>query len=349
MHSKHRLRIGLVGAGTHGRNAVIPSFVHSTRCVLVGVTDRSAENLAAIEHWAGPTYLNLEEMLDEVALDALYIATLPDTHCAFALAALERGLHVICEKPMAADLKEARRMVKAAEQADRELIVMFENRIHPAYHAIREWIDLGYLGRVEAIHLQTLGKHPIAQPRRTHLLNAAGSLDCGIHMLDLARYWTRAGGWETIHALGSWLEEPVFNPPHIGILARLDSQVMVTFEDSFSYGYRLQSVPFNFSKQSLAIVGTQGVITDVHDKDGISFKLYNDQISEQVAFRHLHHSDEIPKVLDHLSAVLAGEEEDCGWLARGEDGLHAQTIVDEVNRQCRERAPRFPTATASPV
>ncbi|HWL51834.1 MAG TPA: Gfo/Idh/MocA family oxidoreductase [Chthoniobacteraceae bacterium] len=347
MNPNQRLRIGLVGAGTHGRNAVIPSFVHSTRCTLAAVADRSAAHLAAIAHWNGPKYLSVDEMLDQAALDALYIATLPGTHCRFALAALERGLHVICEKPMAADLQEARRMTEAAQKAGRELIVMFENRIHPAYHRVREWIDLGHLGRVEAIHLQSFGKHPVAQPRRTDLLNAAGSLDCGIHQLDLARYWTRAGGWETIHALGTWLEEAVFNPPHIGILARLDSQVMVTFEDSFSYGYRLQSVPWNFSKQGLVIVGTEGVITDVRDREGVAFRLYSDEVNEQVAFSPLPHEEEIPRVLDHFAAVLAGDEEDRGWLARGEDGLQAQRIVDEVNRQCRDHAPRFPAAIHS--
>lgn len=337
------LRIGLVGVGTHGRHAVIPAFTYSQHCKLVAVADSNPANLEAIEHWNGPRYSSAEAMLKAGGLDVLYIATLPETHCVLTLAGLEHGLHVICEKPMAANLAEAEQMVHAAECAGRELIVMFENRFHPSYLKIHDWIASGHLGQVEALHMQSFGKHPVAQPRRTHLLNAAGCLDCGIHMLDLARFWLGRGGWEEVHALGAWFGEEVINAPHIAILARLEDGPMVTFEDSFSYGLRVEAIPRLASKNTLAIVGSHGVITDLPGPER-AYGIISDRFREEVFFETLPHEIEIAKVADQLALELAGQETGKeGQLARGIDGLQAQWIVDEVNRQCRAKRRSYAT------
>ncbi|HWL52867.1 MAG TPA: Gfo/Idh/MocA family oxidoreductase [Chthoniobacteraceae bacterium] len=328
-------RFGLVGAGTHGLRAVIPAFETSAGCRLEAVADTSPARLDALPP-SLRRYASLEAMLASEALDGVYIATLPDTHCELALACFRHGLHVICEKPLATTLEEAQRMAEAALAARRELVVMFEYRFLPHYEKIREWIASGRIGRVEAIHLQQLRKHPVAQPRRTNLLNAAGSLDCGIHRLDLARFWTGGARWETVHALGTWFEEPVKKPPHISILARLANGVMVTLNESFSYGYRLKRMPYTFSKNSLAIVGSHGVIHDVGGGRA-GYELVTQEGSETVPFIKTSHRDEIPKVLDAFARFLNGRDD--ARLAFAEDGLEAQRIVDQANRDaCISRA-----------
>ncbi len=328
MKTTSRLRIGLIGLGSHGSGAVLPAIGHSSFWELAAVADCNAALLEAAPH--AHRYPSLEAMLKEETLDAVYIATLPDTHHALTLTALQHGLHVVCEKPLAATLEEASAMNHAAREAGRQLVVMFESRFHDYNRTIREWITSGRLGRVEAIHLQTLGKHPTAQPRRTNLLNAAGCLDCGIHKLDLVRYWNNGALWEKIHALGAWFDEEVERPPHLGILARLDNGVMVTFEDSFSFGYRLPQLPNTFRKNHLAIVGTHGLIID----DGPeSYQLITEAGSESVAAPVSHHQHEIPKVLDAFALTLRQQEQEPHLLPTGEDGLEAQRILEEVCAQ----------------
>lgn len=335
--------MALVGVGTHGRHAVVPGILNSRNYELVAVADLNPRNLNELGDVEYGRYSSVEEMLQKETLDVLYVATLPETHCELTLLALKHGLHVVCEKPLAASQEEAERMVEAAREANRELVVMFENRFQPYNLKIREWISSGRLGRVEAIHIQTFGKHPLQQPRRTNLLNAAGCLDCGIHMLDIARYWNQGAQWRIIHALGAWFDEPVEKAPHMGILAQLDNGVMVTFEDSFSYGYRLQSLPGNYSKNGLTIVGTEGLITEVKDSERkvVGYELVTESGVEQVPYEVTFHYDEIPKVLDQLAHVLDGNPEEWPLLPRGTDGLEAQRIVDEVNRQCVHHAPAF--------
>lgn len=338
---KSKLKFGLVGAGTHGRTAVIPGFLKSTECELLAIADANREALQQVEVPGLRHYDSLEAMTKQEPLDGIYIATLADTHCALAVTAFARGLHVVCEKPMAATAQEAEQLVKAATAAGRELCVMFENRVRPVHQKVRHWIAEGRIGRVEAIHLQSFGKHPTAQPRRTRLLNAAGCLDCGIHMLDLVRFWLGGGCWEVVHALGSWFGEAVERPPHIGLLARLDSGVMVTFEDSFSYGYGIESAPWNFGRNTLVIVGTKGVIRDgeVNGEPGI--ELISDACQDGVPFSPQGHPADIAEMLDLFSQAISGDRRAKQLLPSGSDGLEAQRIVDEINRQCIATAFRF--------
>lgn len=341
-----RKRIAFVGLGTHGANAVLPGILKSKEWELVAVADNNPEHLQKLPHLRG--YHSVETLLQEEEVDAVYVATLPNSHCALALAVLKSGAHVVCEKPMAANAEESRIMLDAAREAGRELIVMFENRFQPYNRRVRQWIRGGAIGRVEAIHFQSFGKHPPASPRRARLLNAAGCLDCGIHTLDIARYWNEGARWEIVHALGAWFDEAVERPPHVGILARLDNGVMVTFEDSFSYGHRVESEPNTFGKSALAIVGTRGVITDATEGEERVYRLITDKRRESAPVEITHHQDEIPKVLDAFARLLRGEadEETSASLARGEDGHEAQRIVDEVNNQAIATRSRFVTLEA---
>lgn len=345
MTTPSKKRLALVGLGTHGRHAVLPAIEQSAEWELCAVADANPEHLACVPHYPG--YPSLEALLGNESPDAVYIATLPGSHSALAITAFNAGLHVICEKPMAATTEEATEMLGAARNAGRELIVMFENRFKPHYQKIREWIREGALGRVEAIHLQSLGKHPVEQPRRTNLVNAAGSLDCGIHMLDLARYWNDGARWETIHALGAWFDEDVKNAPHLAILARLDNGVMVTFEDSFSFGYRIDDVPFNFGRKNIAITGSHGVILD---EPGAITLIANNR-RESVPMEVTHHKDEIPNVIDAFARHLRGEADPLSTasLAYADDGHEAQRIVDETLRQARETRVHFKENVAKKV
>ncbi len=329
------LRFGLVGLGTHGVGALLPAFSQSTSTRLVAVCDHNPQALTRLAATPIQCYTALEEMLACEELDALYIATLASTHLELALKGFEAGLHVVCEKPMAANAEEARQMIVAAEAADRRLIIMFENRVKAEYQQIRNWILQGEIGRVEAIHLQAFGKHPIAQPRRTRLLNEAGCLDCGIHMLDQARFWTNGGEWERIHALGAWFGEDVECAPHIGILAKLEGGPMVTFENSFSYGLNLPQVSYKFSRNHLTIVGSDGVIIDTMAGSTPGFQMVSRQRTDLHIIEPMAHSHEIARALDEFHRTLSGTNPQASVLATGEDGRLAQVIVDEVNSQCR--------------
>ena len=166
------------------------------------------------------------DLLEKEKPDLVYVATLLDTHAQLSIDALKSGCHVICEKPMARTLEECQAMTDASKSARKHLFVNFEMRLYPYIRQLRQWIDDGKLGRVEAIHLHHLWDgHKTQGPmgeRRKRLMDHSGGLDCGIHKLDLGRFLGADSSWRGLHAMGAWYGEAFHFPPRIVVLGRLE-------------------------------------------------------------------------------------------------------------------------------
>jgi predicted dehydrogenase len=133
------LRLGVVGCGTLFERHYLPALAQCPAWSLVAAGDTSA----ARRRWVQRIYpeLILSEGLWQVrdaGLDALFIATPPDSHCRLTIEALEAGLHVLVEKPMALNATEARRMLDASHRAGRRLWVGFTRRFYTAYRALQQ-------------------------------------------------------------------------------------------------------------------------------------------------------------------------------------------------------------------
>lgn len=142
-----------------------------------------------------PFYTDLTKMLDEVALDGVVICTPNDVHHPAAMAALSRGVHVTCEKPVALNAAQAREM--AAMAADKGLIGMsnFPYRGNPAAIEMRSQIQGGYIGDLLHISGQYHGGFGLLRApgwRGSRTRSGSGILgDLGSHLIDLARFTTQ--------------------------------------------------------------------------------------------------------------------------------------------------------------
>ncbi len=111
-----------------------------------------ARNLA--EEFGATPYSSLEEMLrSEKELEVAAICTPNGLHCRHSITALRAGLHVLVEKPMAISVRDCGEMIKAAEQANRRLFGIKQNRFNPPVAAVKQAIDEGTLGRIYSVHL----------------------------------------------------------------------------------------------------------------------------------------------------------------------------------------------------
>jgi len=147
-------------------------------------------------------------MIAQAGLDALVIATPPDLHYAMALASLDRGLHVLCEKPLALDAGQAREMLAKAEAAGVVHMTFFTYRWMPFYRYLRQLVQEGYVGRC----FQILIRYPAGYMRRYawrldagHAQGALGDLGC--HMIDLARWLVGDIARVSAH-LGAFVDRP---------------------------------------------------------------------------------------------------------------------------------------------
>lgn len=147
------LRLGLVAASRIAQKAVIEPLPGVAGVELSAVAARDHERArAAADEWGAPlAFGSYEELMTCDEIDAVYIGTPAALHREWAIAAIEAGKHVLCEKPFASNADDARRIADAARSGDVVVMEAFHWRYHPYAERIRSVLDSGVLGRVDRI------------------------------------------------------------------------------------------------------------------------------------------------------------------------------------------------------
>ncbi len=186
------MRWGFVGA-SHIAERVIPALRKVPGQEPVAVCSRSAVRAREFATALGlqASYTDLAAFLKEGRFDAVYVSSTNEQHCAQTLAALEAGCHVMCEKPIAMNLPDARRMVEAAQRAGRVLGTNHHLRAQAAHRLMREIVAAGGIGRLHGVQVShAVFLPPHLQGWRLDAPGAGGGvvLDILVHDADLLRY-----------------------------------------------------------------------------------------------------------------------------------------------------------------
>lgn len=186
-------RWGMIGASTIAREWMIDAIRAQPDGAIVAVMSSSAERAAAYAAATGipKHYDRLDALLADAAVDAVYISTTNELHHGQTLAAAAAGKHVLCEKPLALTLEDAREMVQACADAG---VVMGTNhhlRNAAAHRAMREAIAAGRIGHpiaARVFHAVYLPEH--LQGWRLQRPDAGGGviLDITVHDADTLRF-----------------------------------------------------------------------------------------------------------------------------------------------------------------
>jgi predicted dehydrogenase len=180
-------RLGFLGVGWIGRHRLASLVTSGTASVSL-IADPCREAAATAARLAPGA--RVAEGLDDLLaadLDGLVIATPSALHAGQAIAAMERGLAVFCQKPLARTADEARRVVETARQADRLLDVDLSYRHLAASDALRRLVRSGELGRIHAVEAVFHNAYgPSSAWARDRRLSGGGCLiDLGVHLVDL--------------------------------------------------------------------------------------------------------------------------------------------------------------------
>ena len=191
-----RLRIAVVGTG-FGARIHVPGLRASGRFEVVGLVGRDVERtrVAAARLAVPAVCRSIEDALALADLDAVAIATPPATHASLTIAAARAGKHVLCEKPMARSVAEARAMCEAVRTAGVVGMVDFEFRFHPSRAMLRRMVARGDLGEpqllvcADAMGLYVAPYKP--PPAWWFEADAGGGWlgASGSHLLDATRFW----------------------------------------------------------------------------------------------------------------------------------------------------------------
>jgi predicted dehydrogenase len=260
--------IGIIGTGgiSRAHAAAYRQLAGLARLVAVADIDRQRARAAAAE-WgvaAECAVADYRELLELKEVEAVSVCTFNRAHCAPTVAALEAGKHVLVEKPMATTTEEARRMVEAARQSGKLLMVEMKWRFMPQILAARQAIQRGELGRIyyaEAIGWQHRGI-PGGTFIQQETAGGGALMDNGVYTLDAILYLlghprplTVSGTAENTFGRspdGSWDPER-FSVEDIGTAyVRLEGGVTLFFAHSWA---------INFPEQwQLRVAGERGAV-----------------------------------------------------------------------------------------
>jgi predicted dehydrogenase len=222
---------------------------------VVAAADVSEKSLARWTESVGEmrTFADYREMLAAVpGLDAVSVCTPNGLHARNSVDALEAGLHVLVEKPMALNSIEAQTMVDAARKANRNLVCGFQYRFAPKTQFIKRRIDKGQFGKVMYAHAQALRRRGIPNWGvfgRKSLQGGGPMIDIGVHILEATHYlmgsprpvsatgntWTFMGNTasDTISQWPNW-DHATYDVEDFAVgTIRFDNGSLLTVEASF--------------------------------------------------------------------------------------------------------------------
>jgi predicted dehydrogenase len=190
--SQEPIRVGVIGAGIgaahlNGYNAVPGVEV-------VGLADLNAERARQVAETYGvpQTFHDYADLLALPDLDAVSVCLPNALHAPVSIAALERGKHVLVEKPMARTVAEAEAMIAAAQAQARVLMVSFNHRYRADVQWLRQYIETGALGRIYYAKAHWMRRSGIPRLGSWFVSKeqAGGGplIDLGVHVLDMALF-----------------------------------------------------------------------------------------------------------------------------------------------------------------
>jgi predicted dehydrogenase len=188
-----KIRALLVGCGGISR-AWLRAIKDMPEVDMVGfvdiIQDAAQERAQEFGYESALVSTDLAAALSDTQPQVVFNCTIPEAHAETTIAALERGCHVLCEKPLADSMENARRMIAAANKADRTFAVIQNRRYDPNIRRLRRFLESGAIGPITTVNCDFyIGAHFGGfRDRMEHVL----LLDMAIHTFDAARLITDA-------------------------------------------------------------------------------------------------------------------------------------------------------------
>lgn len=189
-----KVRLGIIGVGGMGSYHLLSALIFNPRVEIVAICDILEDRAKAAAEQANlpdaKIYTDFRAMIDTEQLDAVDIVTPNYLHSVIAVYALDRGLHVFCEKPDAVSVEEAEKMKAASERSGKVLMCMRNNRYYANSKYLKKRILAGEFGEMYCGRCGWIRRRGIPGKGgwfTTKAKSGGGPLiDLGVHMIDLS-------------------------------------------------------------------------------------------------------------------------------------------------------------------
>jgi predicted dehydrogenase len=295
------IRLAVVGCGGFGLYA-LQQFAQVPGVKLTGMagTHREAA-LAAARRFGIPDIEDIDKLLARPDVDLVYIATPPFLHFPQALAALEAGKHVICEKPLAMTVEQAETLTEVAKKNDRVLVANLMQRYNPLYDAVKRLIQSQTLGDLLHAYFENYASDENLPPEHWFWDRSRSGgifIEHGVHFFDLFEGWLGAG---TVVAAERCIR-PGSAPPieeQVQCTVRYGPTALVNFYHGFHQAGRMdrQEMRFIFERGDVTLFDWVPTHARVH------------AIADEAGTRAL--SEIFPGARLDASAVYGGKDRHC--------------------------------------
>ncbi len=188
MNAGKPVQFGILGVGRIAVKAYVTAINDAPNAELAAAASRDIERAQSIS--PKRAYGSYEALLDDPEVEAVYIATHNGLHLPLTLAALRRGKHVLCEKPLANDAAQCAEMIEVASKADRLLIEAFMYRYHPSIKEANRLIDDGAIGELRTVEgAFSYYMESTTDVRLNPEWGGGGLLDIGAYCVNACRYF----------------------------------------------------------------------------------------------------------------------------------------------------------------
>ena len=263
-----------MGCGVVADYGHLPAILQTPGLELAALMDPDAARLAHVASKFGnpPAFTNSQDFFNS-KLDAVLICSPAGAHLENIKAAAEHGVHVLCEKPLAMNDEEAEEAIAVMEATGKMLFTGFVYRFSPVALQIKKWVEDGVVGDIRSLRLiyiwdlhgqyeqDTAGKWIVSPRWQGRMVEGGPMVDCGVHQIDLARWWLGEEVEKTTVA-AAWVAD-YEAPDHVYLHMDHARGAHSMVEMSFSYGHTARNPISHFSYH---LIGNGGVIR--YDRDG---------------------------------------------------------------------------------
>ena len=315
------LNWGIIGCGDVVEHKSGPALLGSAGSRIVAVMRRDLDRARDYARRCGVAVAtdDAREVFARPDVDIIYVATPPDSHEEYVLAAAAAGKHVLVEKPMGLSVAQAERMIAACDRTGRQFFVAYYRRFDAHVQKMRGLILDGVIGEpVQAfIDLaKPVNRSNDAGWRERVPVSGGGHfVDVGCHRLDIMVYLL--GDVDTAHGVVSRRDPSVAAEQAVALCVRFKSGAQLAALGDYTSGRRADH---------LRVIGVRGeVVMDSVDSYAVTLK--TDAGERVFAFEptHAHHLG----LVRHIESVLAGREDNA---CSGRDGLQTEIILDAAVR-----------------
>ncbi len=194
-----RVGVAIVGLGRLTLEQILPAFGEAKRCKPVALVSGDQAKARQVAQQYGIkaqnlySYQNYDDIKNNPDVDVIYIVLPNSMHAEYTVRGAQAGKHILCEKPMATNVKEAQQMVDACKRANKKLMIAYRIQYEPYNRSVMQMVRGGELGAVKVLEMangQNQGGD-LNQWRLKRALAGGGSLpDVGLYCLNTARFLT---------------------------------------------------------------------------------------------------------------------------------------------------------------